>query len=134
MLAIFWEPLVMTANTKTTPPTDDEGAYEGSAVAYDYIVERDIPAAMRDGVMLRADIYRPARRGRAVEGRWPAVIERTPYDKTRVSHSSTGRHFAKRGYVCLMQDVRGRWASEGAFHRLTNEGEDGVDTLAWIRS
>ena len=109
-------------------------AYEGSSLSYDYIVERDVPVRMRDGVVLKADIYRPARSGTAVAGTWPAVIERTPYDRRRVSHSVTGRHFARRGYVAVMQDVRGRWGSEGEFYFLRNEADDGADTLAWMNA
>jgi uncharacterized protein len=109
-------------------------AYEGSPVCYDCLIERDVPVTMRDGVVLKADVYRPARRGRAIEGTWPSVIERTPYDRRRVSHSVTGRHFARRGYVAVMQDVRGRWASEGEFYFLRNEADDGEDTLAWMEA
>lgn len=107
-------------------------AYEGSAIHFDCVVEHGVEITMRDGVVLRADVYRPARHGRAVEGHWPTVVERTPYDRTRVSHSVTGRHFARRGYVVLMQDVRGRWGSDGEFYFLRNEADDGADTLAWI--
>jgi putative CocE/NonD family hydrolase len=106
--------------------------YEGSIVAYDYALERDVPMQTRDGVTLYADVYRPALNGKSVNGRWPVVIERTPYDKSRISHSVTGRHFARRGYVAIMQDVRGRWRSEGDFYFLRNEADDGYDALKWI--
>lgn len=108
-------------------------SYEGSAIAYDYVVDHAVEVAMRDGIILRADIYRPAHRSQAVAGALPVVIERTPYDRRRVSHSITGRHFARRGYVAIMQDVRGRWGSDGEFYFLRNEAEDGADTLAWIK-
>lgn len=105
---------------------------DGSIVSYDYVIEKDVAVPMRDGIILRTDIYRPALNGTAVDGKWPVVIERTPYDKSRASHSITGRHFAKRGYVAIMQDVRGRWASEGEFYFLRNEADDGFDVLTWI--
>lgn len=107
--------------------------YEGSSVAYDFHVVRDIDVAMRDGTKLSTDIYLPALGGKPVEGAWPVVVERTPYDKSRrVSHSQSGRFFARRGYAVVMQDVRGRWSSEGDFEFLRNESNDGYDTLAWI--
>ena len=113
---------------------EDASAYQGSAVGYDCLIEHDVPVGMRDGVVLVADVYRPARHGVAVEGAWPSVVERTPYDRRRVSHSVTGRHFARRGYVAVMQDVRGRWGSGGEFYFLCNEADDGADTLAWMKA
>ena len=108
--------------------------FEGSAVGYDYVVLRGVDVRMRDGVVLKADVYLPARDGQAVEGRWPVVLERTPYDRGRASHAVTGRHFARRGYAAVMQDVRGRWGSEGEFYFLRNEADDGADTMAWVRT
>jgi putative CocE/NonD family hydrolase len=87
---------------------------------------------MRDGVRVATDVYLPALDGQAVEGSFPVVLERTPYDKRRTWHSITARYFAKRGYVAVVQDVRGRWASEGEFYFLANEATDGYDTLAWV--
>lgn len=107
--------------------------YEGSSVAYDFHVVRDIDVAMRDGTKLSTDVYLPALGGKPLEGPWPVVVERTPYDKSRrVSHSQSGRFFARRGYAVVMQDVRGRWSSEGDFEFLRNESSDGYDTLVWI--
>ncbi len=105
---------------------------QGSPIAYDYTVVRDVRVPMRDGVRLATDIYLPAQDGRPVPGRLPVVLERTPYDKRRPWHSITGRYFARRGYAAVLQDVRGRWASEGEFYFLVNEAEDGYDTLEWI--
>lgn len=107
--------------------------YEGSSVAYDFHVVRDISVAMRDGTKLSTDVYLPALGEKPIQGPWPVVVERTPYDKSRrVSHSQSGRFFARRGYAVVMQDVRGRWSSEGDFEFLRNESNDGYDTLAWI--
>jgi putative CocE/NonD family hydrolase len=107
-------------------------AYAGSSVSYDCVIQHDVAVPMRDGIVLKTDIFLPARNGEPLSGRWPVVIERTPYDRRRVSHSVTGRHFARRGYVGIMQDCRGRWGSEGEFYFLRNEADDGFDTLAWI--
>src|SRR5689334_11619778 len=103
--------------------------FGGSNIQFDYVVERDVAVVARDGTRLSADVYRPALGGRAVDGKWPAILERTPYDRTRASHSITGRYFARRGYVAVMQDTRGRWGSEGEFEFLRNEAEDGFDTV-----
>jgi hypothetical protein len=103
------------------------------AALYDVIVETDVPVAMRDGTVLRLDIYRPD-----ADGPFPALIERTPYDKSRSSEIRAGAHtyFAERGYVFMVQDVRGRHASDGDFYPFRDDGwharRDGYDTVAWI--
>ena len=106
--------------------------FEGSVNAYEYVVERDVPVITRDGVRMATDIYRPALNDAAVDGAWPVIVERSPYGKTRLSHSVTGRYFARRGYVVVVQDVRGRGSSEGEFAWLRHEGPDGFDALEWI--
>ena len=100
---------------------------------YDVIVETDVAVAMRDGTVLRLDIYRPD-----AAGPFPALIERTPYDKSRSSEIRAGAHtyFAARGYVFMVQDVRGRYESDGDFYPFRDAGwqarRDGYDTVAWI--
>jgi len=91
---------------------------------YDVIVERNVGAKMRDGAMLRADIYRPR-----AEGKFPVLLVRTPYDKTNAM--SFGMRGAARGYVVVEQDVRGRFASEGEWYTFKNESQDGYDTVEW---
>lgn len=105
--------------------------HEGSPLAYDYVLVADQRVAMRDGVRLATDVYLPALGGRALPGPFPVVLERTPYDRSRAWHSITARYFARRGYVALVQDVRGRYASDGDFYFLRHEAEDGYDTLVW---
>ena len=106
--------------------------YEGSSHQYDHAVDRHIGVAMRDGTILYLDVYRPALKGQALEGTWPVVVERTPYNKDRASYSITGRYFAQRGYVFVVQDVRGRWSSGGQFEFLRNEADDGFDMMQWV--
>jgi putative CocE/NonD family hydrolase len=106
--------------------------FEGSPLAFDYVVERNARVAMRDGTRLATDVYRPALDGQPVAGRFPVVLERTPYDRSRPWHAITARYFARRGYVAVVQDVRGRYASEGEFYFLRHEAEDGYDTLVWV--
>jgi putative CocE/NonD family hydrolase len=91
---------------------------------YDVAVERNVAAKMRDGVTLRADIYRPK-----AEGKFPVLLVRTPYDKT--GDMGFGLRAAARGYVVIAQDVRGRFESEGEWYPFKNESQDGYDTVEW---
>lgn len=95
--------------------------------AADVKVERDVAVPMRDGVVLRADVYRPAG-----EGRFPVLVFRTPYGK-HFAEKGDGVHrkAVERGYVAVLQDVRGRYASEGHFDPYRQEGRDGYDTIEW---
>ncbi len=82
---------------------------------------------MRDGVRLAADLFLPRK-----TGRWPTLLLRTPYSRKAPGVGSY-RFFAQRGYAVLIQDVRGRYASEGTFGTTTQQqGPDGNDTLNWI--
>ncbi|HEX7598151.1 MAG TPA: CocE/NonD family hydrolase [Polyangia bacterium] len=82
---------------------------------------------MRDGIKLRADILRPAGKGP-----FPALLYRTPYDKEQERQYSTFQRAVERGYAVVVQDVRGRYASEGEFRPYQQEGRDGYDTIEWI--
>jgi uncharacterized protein len=104
---------------------------EGSAHLFEVVVERDVMVAMRDGVRLATDIYRPARGGTLASGRFPVIIERTPYDKGAPRFVMPARFFAEHGYVVLMQDVRGRGGSEGEWYAFAREAPDGYDTIEW---
>jgi putative CocE/NonD family hydrolase len=112
---------------------------------FDMVATSDVMAPMRDGVRLATDIYRPARNGRAIGGRFPVILERTPYGKTIPSRSEinvgdptpksraeVARYFVSRGYVVVYQDCRGRYGSEGAFVKYLADGADGYDTCAWL--
>ena len=91
------------------------------------VIEHDVAAKMRDGVILRADIYRPK-----AEGKFPVLLTRTPYNKTGEMH--LGVIAAERGYVLIAQDTRGRYASEGEWYPFKHESEDGYDTVEWAAS
>ncbi|HEV8383628.1 MAG TPA: CocE/NonD family hydrolase [Candidatus Acidoferrales bacterium] len=91
------------------------------------VKENDVAIPMRDGVILRADIWRPAG-----DGKFPVLVYRTPYDKRRSPESyATYRKAVERGYAVVMQDVRGRYASAGEFLPYQQEGQDGYDTIEW---
>jgi len=91
-------------------------------------VDIDVPARMRDGTLLRANIYRPAG-----EGRWPVLLTRLPYGKDLPLGGSVldPVQAARRGYVVIVQDTRGRLASDGDWYPFRSEADDGVDTIAW---
>jgi uncharacterized protein len=112
---------------------------------YDVALTSDVMVSMRDGVRLATDVYRPARNGKPLPGRFPVILERTPYGKTVVSRSElsvkepvaksradVARFFVSRGYVVIYQDCRGRYGSEGEFVKYLSDGHDGYDACAWI--
>jgi uncharacterized protein len=89
-------------------------------------VEKSIKIKMRDGIDLVADIVRPAE-----EGKYPTILERTPYGREIFSRLS-GEWWARRGYVHIVQDTRGRNESDGAWIPFAHERKDGYDTIDWI--
>ncbi|MSS72230.1 MAG: CocE/NonD family hydrolase [Candidatus Latescibacteria bacterium] len=92
-------------------------------------LEENLPAPMRDKTLLRADVYRPEG-----DGPFPVLLCRTPYDKGK--HRELGHRLAERGYLVVVQDCRGRYASDGAFRpglfsAEHDDAEDGYDTVEW---
>ena len=87
-------------------------------------VEHGVQVTMRDGTILRADIYRPKK-----EGKYPTLLERTPYDKT--GSAGFGLRASALGYVVIVQDVRGRYTSDGEWYPFKHESSDGYDTIEW---
>ena len=85
-----------------------------------------VPVPVRDGVRLSANVFLPAQHRRL-----PTILVRTPYGKG-VDLVPNYQAFVDRGYAVVVQDVRGRYGSEGVFGPLRQEGEDGDDTLNWI--
>jgi putative CocE/NonD family hydrolase len=92
------------------------------------IVERNVEAAMRDGTILRANVYRPD-----LEEPLPVLLQRTPYNKDG-SDVDFCMLSAERGYAVVVQDTRGCWASEGEHYPFRDEFEDGYDTVEWAAS
>lgn len=94
----------------------------------DVTIEHDVPATMRDGVVLRADIYRPVG-----AGPWPVLLTRLPYGKNlpllAAVMDPVGK--ARRGFLVVVQDTRGRYASDGEWEPWTFESDDGYDTVRW---
>ena len=95
----------------------------------DVLVQQDVPAKMRDGTTLMANVYRPVE-----GGPYPVLLTRTPYGKDQPFNAT---YFdpvkaARNGYIVVVQDVRGRYASEGGkFTPFVKEYEDGYDSVEW---
>ena len=98
----------------------------------DLIIERDVAVPMRDGTLLRMDVYRPSQQGRPIETPAPAILVRTTYDKERAQDTRDAAQFVRNGYVFVVQDVRGRYTSDGCFYHGIYETDDGRDTIDWI--
>ena len=92
--------------------------------SYEVTIEHNVTAKMRDGVVLRADVYRPK-----ADGKFPVLLQRTPYNKT--NGVTFGLQAAARGFVVIFQDVRGRYSSEGEWYTFKNEPDDGYDSVEW---
>lgn len=101
---------------------------------YEVSATKDVMITMRDGVKLDTDIYRPARNGVAIDAKFPVLLERTPYNKESGANLPAGtvNYFVPRGYVVILQDVRGRYKSEGRWRPIRDDPNDGVDTAKWI--
>ena len=89
----------------------------------------DVMATMRDGVQLAADVYVPRGAGPA-----PAIVIRHPYGRRtpEMGMAELGSFFARKGYACVVQDVRGKFSSGGVFDPGVGEIEDGYDTVEWV--
>src|SRR4030095_11057142 len=107
----------------TPSPTPQIGsaqqAYEG---ATDF--NRRVP--MRDRTELSADVYRPK-----TPGRFPVILNRTPYTKTSASNFKIAQYLVAHGYIVVFMDVRGRGDSDGNFEPYRNDAQDGYDTIEW---
>jgi putative CocE/NonD family hydrolase len=88
---------------------------------------KDVAIPMRDATILRADLLLPG-----PTGRFPVLVYRTPYGKQfALKEYKAFEKAVARGYAVVIQDVRGRYASDGEFNPYQNEGRDGYDTIEW---
>jgi putative CocE/NonD family hydrolase len=102
-------------------------------VRYGVVLSHDVMVPMRDGVRLATDIHRPALNGVPALGKFPVILERTPYGKDGgPSGAQWAQYFVSRGYIFTAQDVRGRYASEGNWRPHRDDVSDGYDTVKWI--
>jgi hypothetical protein len=132
---VFFTPLLSVASAVDQESTN-------GAEQYGLIVVKDVMVPMRDGVKLATDLYLPASNGAIAQGKFPVLVVRTPYGKNppaarpnelpvEEKELDAASNFAKHGYVVVVQDVRGRFGSEGKFDFAVNEGPDGYDTVEW---
>lgn len=104
--------------------TQAAGAQSDAAQA---VKQSGVAIPMRDGVVLRAEVWRPAG-----EGKFPTLVYRTPYGAKRAAEGyAIFEKAVERGYAVVIQDVRGRYASDGEFLPYQKEGRDGYDTIEW---
>ena len=96
------------------------------SVSTDIIIQHDVPMKTRDGITLYADIYR-----QKSSEQFPVILMRTPYDKSVDWAVMPAFRMVPRGYVVIIQDVRGRYTSEGEWYPFRHEQEDGYDTVEW---
>jgi putative CocE/NonD family hydrolase len=92
------------------------------------LLQKNVPAKMRDGTTLMSNVYRPAG-----DGDYPVLLTRLPYGKDLPSDGAVldPVRAAEAGYIVVVQDVRGRYRSEGKFVPFVKEYEDGYDTVEW---
>jgi putative CocE/NonD family hydrolase len=105
-------------------------AQQRAETPYEVVVTKNVMVTSRDGVRLATDVYVPGRGG-TVSGRYPTIVERTPYNKESGAESQV-QYFVPSGYAVVRQDIRGRYHSEGKWRPLRDDGPDGADLLAWI--
>ena len=111
------------------------GQWSARPATYGTVIERDVPITMSDGVVLRADVIRPARDGRPAPGRFPVVLTQTPYTKADPAIPAAETYLVQRGYVQVITDVRGTGGSQGTWDSFgTREQRDGAEIVEWTAS
>ncbi|MGE0820665.1 MAG: CocE/NonD family hydrolase [Candidatus Binatia bacterium] len=94
---------------------------------YKVVTEKNVPMKTRDGITLYADVIHPT-----AEGRFPVLLSRTPYNKKGLDDpNGPFALYAQYGYVCAIQDCRGRFESEGEYDTIFQEIADGYDAVEW---
>ncbi len=126
LLAMF---ALVTAQVPAVAQDAAGRPYPRPAGAHEVVIERSIMVPMRDGVRLATDLYRP----KDVAGALPTVLIRTPYNKgANPAGDPSARWFASHGYAVAVQDVRGKFESEGQFRIYEGDMTDWSDMFDWI--
>ena len=117
--------LCAPATVATQAPTVAPAPYES------VVTDRDLMIPTRDGRRMATDIYRPSKNGTLVSGRFPVLLQRTPYERTDVAAEAA--YFAQHGYIVAVQNLRGRFKSEGVFLKVQPaDATDGYDVIEWL--
>ncbi len=95
--------------------------------SYEVDMRLNVKVPMRDGVELSADLYLPR-----ASGTFPTVLMRTPYSNNMDVTIERARVLANDGYACVIQDIRGRWDSDGDYYPFHPDVDDGFDTQEWV--
>jgi uncharacterized protein len=105
------------------------------AIASAVVKTTNIPVRMSDGIVLYADVVRPAAtNGQALNRRLPVLLTQTPYNKNTPSLNFEDDYLVEHGYVQVIADVRGTGSSEGAWDSFgSREQRDGYDLAEWAR-
>jgi uncharacterized protein len=119
--------LIIFAAISTAPQIALAQQAQPTQQPFEVIVQNGASMKTRDGVTLHADVYRPKS-----DAKFPVILMRTPYDKSASWAVSPGYQLATHGYVVVVQDVRGRYTSEGEWYPFRHEIEDGYDTVEWV--
>ena len=101
----------------------------GSQPVHSITFDMDVKVPMRDGVLLSADVYRPSGVSRG-----PVILFRTPYDNGHPRYVEQALWYARRGYIFVSVDCRGRHDSDGKWYAWHAEADDGFDTQEWVGS
>ena len=128
----IWMPLAVALTFSASagaapPPVIHWDESKLSQPQYPTRLDANVKVKMRDGVYISTDIYRPA-----AEGKFPVIIWRTPYGKNREQHDKECKWYAERGYVCVVQDTRGKYDSGGEYSLFRYEADDGYDADEWL--
>lgn len=110
-----------------------QSSFEKVAGTEDLFVHKNLMIPAADGTLLATDIYRRGKAGKLLAERLPLVLQRTPYGKTSERFAPITRHLVERGYVVALQDLRGRYDSEGVFTKYNPlEASDGAATVEFL--
>ena len=131
-MAAFFRPLTAAALAVLGSAVARAQAPAGAGPA-GISTERDVMIPMRDGMRLAADVSRPSTGGVPEPGRFPVILMRTPYNKA-TREPDLVKLFVPEGYAVVVEDVRGRYGSEGHWHLLRDDPNDGYDTAKWVGS
>jgi putative CocE/NonD family hydrolase len=129
MTEIVGDERLQHGGDRVRSPIENQAFNAGAAMGR-IIIEKNIDIPMRDGCVLKGDLYRPDS-----SEKLPVLINRTPYDKKFPLISLLtldAARAAERGYNVVFVDCRGRFASEGTFTCFSDEARDGYDTVEWL--